>query len=174
MLLSFTEKGEGVKSVFDTVWSVSYLSRATGTTTTSSGVPCCTVCCISERLLSRARLLGRLSSSSSNDRLLEINGREFVIQSSHASHRHRLSHRLVASRRSWFTRTSQKSIQVPLESPPSSSPHPPLPQRTLIPPKHSNSSPRIMADIRRKLVIVGDGACGKVLSLPLFFCPPPG
>lgn len=26
-----------------------------------------------------------------------------------------------------------------------------------------------MADIRRKLVIVGDGACGKVLSMPLFF-----
>jgi hypothetical protein len=25
-----------------------------------------------------------------------------------------------------------------------------------------------MADIRRKLVIVGDGACGKVLSLPWF------
>jgi len=26
-----------------------------------------------------------------------------------------------------------------------------------------------MADIRRKLVIVGDGACGKVLSLPRLF-----
>jgi hypothetical protein len=26
-----------------------------------------------------------------------------------------------------------------------------------------------MAEIRRKLVIVGDGACGKVLSLPGFF-----
>lgn len=26
-----------------------------------------------------------------------------------------------------------------------------------------------MADIRRKLVIVGDGACGKVLSPPWFF-----
>ena len=56
-----------------------------------------------------------------------------------------------------------KSVQVPLESPPPVATTHNHNNSILIPPKHLNESLHIMAEIRRKLVIVGDGACGKVL-----------
>src|SRR5712672_1465069 len=71
---------------------------------------------------------------------------------------HRLTHRLVASRQpSSHARANRRFKSRLRASCPVANHHP-------YPPKHSNSSPHTMSELRRKLVIVGDGACGKVLS----------